>query len=209
MNGSVSKSTLQRLPLYCTYLKSVRNIPPETISATAIAAAMRLNDVQVRKDLASVSTSGRPKIGYVKRELLAELESYLGYDDVTNAVLVGAGRLGSALYEYEGFEDYGLHIVAAFDLPEAARKSRLSKPVLPLDKLSGLCERLSVHIGIITVPTLMAQEICDLLVQSGVRGVWNFAPTHLLTPEDVIVQNVNMASSLAVLSGRLKENFGA
>lgn len=209
MNGSVSKSTLQRLPLYCAYLKSVRDVPPETISATAIAAAMRLNDVQVRKDLASVSTSGKPKIGYVKRELLAELESYLGYDDVTNAVLVGAGRLGGALYEYEGFEDYGLHIVAAFDLPEAARQSRLSKPVLALDKLPGLCERLSVHIGIITVPTPMAQEICDLLVQSGVRGVWNFAPTHLLTPEDVIVQNVNMASSLAVLSGRLKENFGA
>ena len=99
---SVSTQTLQRLPLYLNYLRSLPDDTPENISATAIADALRLGDVQVRKDLASVSSGGRPKVGYVTRDLTADLERFLGYHDVDTAVLVGAGNLGRSLLSYGG-----------------------------------------------------------------------------------------------------------
>lgn len=112
---SVSTQTLQRLPLYLNYLRSLPKGKSENISATAIADALRLGDVQVRKDLALVSSGGRPKVGYVTRELTSDIENFLGYHDVETAVLVGAGDLGHSLLSYDGFSGYGLEIAAAFD----------------------------------------------------------------------------------------------
>lgn len=111
---SVSKQTLQRLPMYLSYLKSMQGAA-KYISATAIAEALNMNHVVVRKDLASISSSGRPKVGYVREGLIQELEIFLGYDNTQDAVLVGAGQLGKALLAYSGFVEYGLNIVAAFD----------------------------------------------------------------------------------------------
>ncbi|MEG1017876.1 MAG: redox-sensing transcriptional repressor Rex, partial [Oscillospiraceae bacterium] len=112
---SVGKRTLVRLPLYLSYLRSADIIKQHNISATAIANALCLNQVQVRKDLAKVSGRGKPKVGYETHELVARLEQFLGYDNVDSAVLVGAGHLGKALLSYDGFSQYGLKIVAAFD----------------------------------------------------------------------------------------------
>ena len=110
----VSKQTLQRLPVYLSYLKGLREAP-KYISATAIAEALNMNHVVVRKDLASISSSGRPKVGYVREDLIYELEGFLGYDNTQDAVLVGAGQLGKALLAYDGFVEYGLNILAGFD----------------------------------------------------------------------------------------------
>lgn len=204
----VSKQTLQRLPAYLNYLRKPGPEPKKYVSATMIAEALGLNDVVVRKDLASVSSLGRPKVGYARAELIRELEQFLGYDNSQDAVLVGAGKLGQALLSYSGFPQYGLNILAGFDCDPALMGTEVAgKRILSMDKLPGLCRRVGVHIGIITVPGEHAQEVCDQLIDSGILAVWNFANAHLSVPEGILVQNENMAVSLALLSNHLKEVF--
>jgi len=206
MTPNISKHTLQRLPMYLSYIQGLPEDAPKNISATTIAEALQLNDVQVRKDLASVSSSGKPKVGYNVKDLIAELEAFLGYNDIDNAVIVGAGSLGKALLNYSGFKAYGLNIIAAFDLCEEPTEFQ-GKTVFPIAQLGSFCRKVNVHIGIITVPASSAQEICDLLVESGIRAIWNFAPVHLVVPDGILVQNENMASSLALLSNHLREQM--
>ena len=205
---SVSKQTLQRPPQYLNFLKSMPRTGAANISATAIADALGLGDVQVRKDLALVSSGGRPKVGYDADRLIADLERFLGYDDVTSAVIVGAGDLGRALLGYGGFAAYGIELMAAFDRDAALAGQNIhGKPVFPAERLKELCGRMQIRIGIIAVPAEEAQQVCDALVESGVRGIWNFAPVNLSVPENVLVQNEDIAVSLAVLSKRLAQKL--
>ncbi len=205
----ISKQTIRRLPYYLGYLKTLDLSIHETISATMIAEALQLNQVQVRKDLAGICSLGRPKIGYVTRELIQEIDHYLGYDNAEKAVIVGAGRLGKALLSYEGFKAYGLNIVAAFDKdPKLANTDENGKTIYPMKKLeNSWCRKMNIPIGIITVPAPAAQEACDALIESGVLAIWNFAPTHLNVPENILIQSENMASSLAVLSKHLNQKI--
>jgi redox-sensing transcriptional repressor len=204
----ISKAVLKRLPGYLAYLKS---IPEEGsspyISATALANALGMGEVQVRKDLAMVSDGGRPKIGYLRERLIDDIEQFLGYDNTTDAVLIGAGKLGLALMGYRGFEEYGLNILAAFDQAPAASFTDEGKPILPMSRLEGFCRENKVLMGIITVPAEAAQEVCDQLISSGIKAIWNFAPVHLDVPEKTLVQAENMATSLAVLSMHLQNHI--
>lgn len=204
---SVSMQTLQRLPIYLSYLKSLQDAS-KYISATGIAEALNMNHVVVRKDLASISGSGRPKVGYVREDLIRELESFLGYDNTQDAVLVGAGQLGKALLAYGGFVQFGLNILAGFDTDPLTVNTEVGgKMILPMDRLESLCRRMKVRIGIITVPGEHAQAVCNLLIKSGILAVWNFSNVHLDVPEGILVQDENMAVSLALLSNHLKERF--
>lgn len=210
VNRSISKQTLLRLPLYLNYMKQLGENAPEHISATTISEALRLNHVVVRKDLAAVSSAGKPKIGYVTADLIAQLEDFLGYNDVDDAIIVGAGKLGRALLTYGGFKECGMNIIAAFDVDDTLYEEDYSgKRVLPMDKLMDLCKRLKVRIGIIAVPAENAQAICNLLVESGILAIWNFAPVHLDVPEGVLVHHENLAASLALLSKQLREKLDA
>ena len=202
---TISIHAFRRLPQYYNYLKLLRNAGVEQVSAPIIAKKMGLNEVQVRKDLAAVSErGGKPRTGFNVIELLRDIGRYLGYDNIQDAVLVGAGYLGSALLSYKGFEEYGVKIVAAFDNnDECVGSENFSRIIYPVDKLPDLCKRLNVRIGIITVPGESAQEICDLMVKSGIQVIWNFAPVHLLAAKEIFVQNENMAVSLALLSQHL------
>lgn len=204
MDKKISKSVLKRLPGYHAYLKSLQNLDSPYISATAIANALDMGEVQVRKDLAIVSDGGRPKVGYVRERLIEDIEQFLGYDNTTDAILVGAGRLGQALLGYNGFDEYGLNILAAFDIrPETKRKDS-GKPILPLDQMIPFCKEHKILMGIITVPTEFAQEACDRMIQAGIKAIWTFAPKHLEVPDHVMVHNENMANSLAILSMHLQ-----
>ena len=204
---SVSMQTLSRMPVYLNYLRTLPE-PGAYISAKAIADALSLGEIQVRKDLSAASDGGKPKLGYAVSGLIRDIEKFLGCGDVNDAVLVGAGRLGRALMGYSGFERYGMNIVAAFDDdPGAVGMDASGKQVFPMEKLSDLCRRMNVRIGIITVPADSAQAVCDRLVESGVLAVWNFAPTHLNAPEHILIRSENMAASLAVLSKHLKDGM--
>lgn len=200
----ISKSVLKRLPGYLSYLKSLSAESSPYISATALANALGMGEVQVRKDLAMVSDGGRPKIGYLRESLIEDISQFLGYDNTTDAILVGAGKLGQALLGYSGFEAYGLNILAAFDVAPFSDHTDEGKPVYPISQLESFCWTNSVLMGIITVPAKYAQEVCDQLVRCGIKAIWNFAPTHLDVPGNILVQNENMATSLAVLSMHLQ-----
>ncbi len=202
----VSKSVLKRLPGYLAYLKSM----PDTathISATALAGALGMGEVQVRKDLAMVSDGGRPKIGYLRESLIDDIEQFLGYDNTTDAVLIGAGKLGQALMGYKGFDEYGLNILAAFDVEPKMEVTEEGKPVYHISKLESFCRKNKVLMGIITVPGEHAQAVADQLIGCGIKALWSFAPAHLEVPGHILVQYENMATSLAVLSMHLQAHI--
>ena len=205
--ATVSKATIGRLPAYHRYLKEKQAEGERTISSTAIAEDLHLNAVQVRKDLALISSvAGKPKRGFDVEDLIADIDRFLGYDNVSDAVLVGAGGLGSALVGYGGFKNYGLNIVAAFDSsPSLVGTTLHGVHVFDVGELTRLVRRLNVRIGILTVPKEAAQGAADALVSGGVRAIWNFAPVHLSLPADIAVKNEDMAASLAILSKRLAE----
>ena len=200
----ISKAVLKRLPGYLAYLKSMPEDAPANISATALANALGMGEVQVRKDLAMVSDGGRPKIGYLRQSLIEDIEQFLGYDNTTDAVLIGAGKLGQALMGYRGFDEYGLNILAAFDANPQMDRSEEGKPIYHISKLESFCRTHKVLMGIITVPAEAAQEVADQLIAGGIKAIWNFAPAHLDVPPNTLVQYENMATSLAVLSVHLQ-----
>ena len=200
----ISKSVLKRLPGYLAFLKSIPEGSSPYISATSLANSLGMGEVQVRKDLAMVSDGGRPKIGYLREGLIEDIEQFLGYDNTTDAVLIGAGKLGQALLGYSGFEAYGLNILAAFDVAPSIDMTEEGKPIMHIDKLESFCRTHKVLMGIITVPAKHAQSVCDQLIRCGIKAIWNFANTHLEVPDNILVQNENMATSLALLSMHLQ-----
>lgn len=203
----VSKATIARLPAYLRYLKEKQANGEKVISSTAIAEDMRLNAVQVRKDLALISSvAGKPKLGFEIYDLIEDINRFLGYDNTTDAVIVGVGGLGKALLGYVGFRNYGLNIVAAFDNDKNLIGKKIgSVTVQSADKVQEFVRTMSVKIGIICVPKDFAQSVADELVGGGVRAIWNFAPAHLQLSEKIAVKNEDMAGSLAILSKRLEQ----
>lgn len=206
---SFSKNQLQRYPIYLKYFKSLAEAGVEDISSPKIAKELGYSEEQIRKDLQAVSDeAGRPKKGRSVSKLIETLESFLGYRDSTTAVLIGTGHLGGALLNYPNFNEMGLSIIAGFDVDPAKIGTTIGgKEVFPLEKLPNLLPRLNAHIVIITVPASSAQEVADTAVAAGALAIWNFAPTHINVPSNVVMENVNLASSLAVLSHRLNSSL--
>ena len=200
----IPKATLGRIPLYINYLRDTSDGGSATISATKIAKGLSLGEVQVRKDLAIICGCGKPKIGYDRNHLLRDLESHMGTSGFTNAVLVGAGKLGRALLDYDGFDDFGIRILSGFDCNEKAIKISNGKTVLSIKDIESYCLENNVKIGIITVGQGSAQEVCDKLVACGIEAIWNFAPCALTVPEDVVLKQENLALSLAYLNSLIK-----
>ena len=199
---SVSKATLGRLPYYLQYLRAIPKNNNEYVSATTIAKELSLGEVQVRKDLNSISGAGRPKVGYSVKDLIESIENALGYSNLAKAIIVGAGKLGQALLNFEGFNEYGVEISAAFDLVEK-EKSKQHKEVYPMTQFESFCKSNNIKIGIITVNENAAQQVCDLMLKNNIKAIWNFTPKKLNVPKDVLVQQENLALSLAHLNNQL------
>ncbi len=196
----LTKATLSRLPLYIEYVSALPN-ECEYISSSAIAKALELGEVQVRKDLNMLSGAGKPKIGYKRQSLLKRLNGYIESNKQVNAVIFGAGKLGKALLDYRGFEKYGLKISVAFEKDvNLIGKSENGKEILDADTFEEYSKNNSVTVGIIAVPFGVAQGVADRLVKEGVKTIWNFAPIRLKVPKGVTVQQEDMALSLAYLS---------
>jgi len=207
-NSPMSILLYNRLLSYLRYMKQLPQDGFENISSAVIASALGIHDVQVRKDLALVSDGGKPKVGHITKDLIADLEHFLGHDNYTDAVLVGAGNLGKAFLSYENFKQYGLKIVAAFDIaPDLTGIAINGVQVLDAGKITDICRRLNIHVGIITVPAPCAQEACDKLTEGGVRAIWNFSPVTLNVPQGIIIKNEDMAASLAMLTRQLAESI--
>ena len=202
--ASIPKATLGRIPTYIQYLRDLPDEVDVTISATKIARGLSLGEVQVRKDLAMISGCGKPRIGYDRASLIRDLEHHLGAQSLTNAVLVGVGKLGRALLDYASFEEFGVKIVAGFDCNESILQISKDKSVLPIKDIEAFCAENDVKIGIITVGQGSAQEVFDRLVACGIKAIWNFAPCSLSVPDGVILKQENLALSLAHLNSQIK-----
>jgi redox-sensing transcriptional repressor len=203
---SFPEPTLRRLPVYHNFIKKVAESGVEYVSCTQIADALGLVPIQVRKDLELTGTVGKPKVGYPAEVLMKSIEAFLGWHNATDAFLVGVGNLGAALLGYPGFQEHGLNIVAGFDADPLKEGTCIKgKKVFSIKKMPALIKRMNIKIGILAVPAAHAQATADLMVQSGIQGIWNFAPLRISVPEHVIVQHENLASSLAVLSSKLKK----
>lgn len=204
---SVSVALFQRMPEYLKALRGMRESGVKTVSSAALSKVVKLNPSVIKKDLsyASVET-GKPRIGYSVSGLIAGIEAFLGYNDPKNAILVGVGKLGQALMGYKGFAEYGLNILAGFDVnPEVIGKTINGKNVLPVDVLRDEIAKLNIKIAVLATPQDFAQNITDTLVSAGIRAIWNFTPAHIIVPGTVALKNENMAASLAVLSNQLQE----
>lgn len=200
MRSDIPVTCLQRLPVYLNYLKSLGG-GEEYISSGAIARALNMGEVLVRKDLAYTSAQGRTRVGYNRDELVAALEDYLGCNNKKNAAIFGAGGLGHALLSYGGFINYGIEIVAAFDNDPGKIGTEISgKPVYDVSEAKAGVEGLGVELAVICVPATHAQEVADVLVGCGVKAILNFAPVLLKVPDGFNVRNIDLAANLAILS---------
>ncbi|MCE1189624.1 MAG: redox-sensing transcriptional repressor Rex [Ignavibacteria bacterium] len=198
--------TLRRLPLYHQVLIQLKERGVKEVSSTTIANELKLDSVQVRKDIEHVQIVGKPRIGFNIDELILAIEKYLNWDNLTEAFLVGSGHLGFALAGYKNFAKYGLNIIAAFDNdPEKIGTTVHGIPVLDPLKIPDLARRMHIHIGVLAVPAEAAQENADLLIEGGIKGIWNFAPTQIKAPFGIVVENAQLTASLSFLKRKLTE----
>jgi redox-sensing transcriptional repressor len=210
---AIAEASLRRLPLYHRFLQEITTSPTSTpeatyVSCSAIARALDLDPTQVRKDIEATGIVGKPKVGYPLPALIRWIEDFLGWNNSKEAFLVGAGSLGSALMGYEKFRQFGFNIIAAFDTdPYKVGQTIHGKDVLHLEKLLDLAQRMHIHLGVIATPAVAAQKVADLMVEGGIRAIWNFAPVHLRVPPFVILQNEDLYHSLASLSFKLERRL--
>ena len=205
---SIPIPTIKRFPSYLRILNQAKEMGKTYISATNLAEELGLNPIQVRKDISSTGIEGKPKIGFDIEELTQYITHVLGWDNTTDALIVGAGNLGSAIARYDGFASYGLKIVAIFDKStEKIGTTVGSFTVKSMESLNRFITENRISIAVITVPASQAQAVCDLLVKCGIRGIWNFAPKDLKVPDSVVVQRTDLATSFAVLSVKLRRKI--
>ena len=199
--SSLPLPTIRRYPIYLRCIREMMAAGDLHISSAVVADRLGLDPVLTRKDLAMSGVIGKPRRGYPAQKLLDAINHALGWDSTTDAVLVGVGSLGNALLGYSGFEEQNLSICAAFDAhPGTIGRTFHGVKVRPMEDLPRLVGRLGLRLGILTVPSAAAQECADQLVAAGIRGIWNFTAVQLAVPEGVVVQSVDLAQSLAVLS---------
>lgn len=202
--SEIGDRMVKRFPLYLRVLREMAERGDIYASGAVVAKALSLDPIVVRKDLSQTGVRGKPRLGFPVGEIINAIENYLGWDAPTEAVLAGAGRLGSALLGYPGFRDQGFKILAAFDVNPKRRNLISGIPVYPASQITETVRRLKVVLGILTVPADQAQSVADALVAGGVRGIWNFTPVQISVPPEVIIKREDLAASLAVLSHRLR-----
>ncbi len=201
---AVPEPTVRRMPQYLHLVRALREKGDMYVSAPVIARMLGLDPTQVVKDMAYTGVSGKTRIGFSTEELQLALEDFLGYNRKHEAFLVGAGYLGSALIQYQGFREAGMKIVAAFDTDKRKFGTEIQGvPVFSLEKFRDLASRLHISIGIITTPAGAAQSVADLMVVWGIKAIWNFAPVALKVPDQIIVQDTHIYANLAVIINKL------
>ena len=197
----IPRKTIYRLSLYLRCLHRLKSNGIQTVSSDALAHAAGVKSTQLRKDLTYFGQFGTRGLGYDAEQLSKMITDLLGTNSLQPVILVGVGNLGLALLTYRGFEREGFEIIAAFDIePYRKREKRPELTIYPLDKLSAIIRDKRVKMAILTVPAPAAQEVTNVLVSHGITGILNFAPIVLSVPEDVMVNNVNLAMELENLS---------
>ena len=201
----VPEPTLRRLPWYLAYAKLARQQGETHLSSTQIAQKIGIDAAQVAKDFSFVTVSGKTRVGYEIEELITTLDQFLGFTNCHKAFLFGAGSLGSSLLHDNGLTQYGLEVVAAFDIKVELVGTQINRiPIQHLDRFMEIQAQTGVQIGILTVPVDQAQEVADIMIAGGIKAIWNFTPFRIRVPEDIVVQNTSLYAHLAVMFNRLR-----
>lgn len=195
----IPRKTIYRLSVYLRCLQRLKGNAIRTVSSEALATVAGVKPTQLRKDLTYFGQFGTRGLGYDVEQLTKMISVLLGTTSLQPVILVGVGNLGRALLSYRGFEQEGFEIVGAFDVAPKQSK-RLPIPLFGMDKITEFATKRSVKMAILTVPATAAQEVANTLIQAGITGILNFAPLVLQVPEDVMVNNVNLAIELENLS---------
>mgnify|MGYP001942155558 FL=1 len=201
--NQVPEPVLRRLPWYLAYIKLLQVRGKEVVSSTYIARSIGIDPSLVAKDLSYVNIVGKTRVGYSTDEMVEVLGKFLGFVDQHKAYVFGCGNLGAALIRDKGLYQYGLDIVAGFDTSHSViGDDSLGVPIYDMAELDQHLDE-GVQIGVLTVPVEYAQEVTDRLVESGLRAIWNFTPFRIAVPDDVVVENLSMYASLAVMFNRV------
>jgi len=197
----IPRKTIYRLSIYLRCLARLKENSIGTVSSEALAKAAGVKPTQLRKDLAYFGTFGTRGLGYDVAELSGKISDELGTSSLQPVILIGVGNLGLALLSYRGFEKEGFEIIAAFDTaPGRRRDKEIKQPILGMDGLKQFVQENTVKMAILSVPAAAAQAVANRLIEAGVMGILNFSPIVLAVPEDVMVNNVNLAIELENLS---------
>ncbi|MGN0906896.1 MAG: redox-sensing transcriptional repressor Rex [Bullifex sp.] len=200
--------TVKRFPSYLRILHACQEKGDVYISATVLAEELGLKPIQVRKDISYTGLEGKPKVGFEIRELIKVLNHVLGWDNTSEAVIIGAGNLGSALARYAGFKAYGLKMAGIFDNDRRKIGKNIgSLTVLSMDDLAAFIHEHRIVTAVITVPASVAQEVADFLMAEGIKAIWNFAPIDLKVLPSVALQRTDLATALAVLSVKMQNKL--
>lgn len=206
INDLIPEPALRRLPWYLAYVSGLRSKGVEYVSSTQISRDLSVDSSQIAKDLSFLKIKGKTRIGYEVATLEHELQDFLGFRKSHNALIVGVGSLGGALILDSGLSQFGLNIVAGFDVKEdLIGRTICDIPVFNVDELKMRRQQFSSEIGIITVPVEHAQEVADKLIDAGVKALWNFTPMRISVPENIVVQNTSIYAHLAVMYNRLAD----
>lgn len=196
--------TIRRLPWYLSYVRMLDNLHVEYVSSTQISKELNVQSSQIAKDLSFLNIRGKTRIGYEVHSLVEELEDFLGFNRQHDAVVIGTGSLGAALMQDRGLENYGLNIVAGFDVrSEVIGKQLGGLPVFDIRELASWQSEHHVSIAILTVPVERAQETADLVISSGMTALWNFTPYRIKAPDDVVIANTSIYAHLAIIYNRM------
>ena len=206
LRAEIPRKAIYRLSVYLRCLQRLKQNDIRTVSSEALAKAARVKSTQLRKDLTYFGQFGTRGLGYDVEQLNKMISDLLGTTSLQPVILVGVGNLGLALLSYKGFEQEGFEIIAAFDMePGRKREKTVSTPIYPMERLPEIVEKRRVKMAIITVPAGEAQEVTNNLIDAGVAGILNFAPIVLHVPDEVMVNNVNLASELENLSDCIQQ----
>jgi redox-sensing transcriptional repressor len=197
----IPRKTVYRLSIYLRCLARLKDNKIQTVSSETLAKVAGVKPTQLRKDLTYFGQFGTRGLGYDVAELSKMISDELGTTSLQPVILVGVGHLGLALLSYRGFEKEGFEIVAGFDLdPQRRRDKQISQPILKMDDMADFVRDHKIRMAILTVPAVVAQEVANGLVSCGIMGILNFSPLVLNVPEEVMVNNVNLAIELENLS---------
>lgn len=203
----VPEPTLRRLPWYLSNIKLLKERGEHYVSSTQISKDINVDASQIAKDLSYVKISGRTRVGYEIDELIRVLEEFLGFTNMHKAFLFGAGSLGRALLGDSGLHQFGLEIVAAFDVnPRLVGTQVNDIPIFHTKDFPQKMQEYDVNIGVLTVPINIAQQVTDEMIAGGIKAVWNFTPFRIRVPEHIVVQNTSLYAHLAVMFNRLNFN---
>jgi len=198
--SDIPRKTIYRMSLYLRCLQRLIQNGIQTVSSDALAQAAGVKPTQLRKDLTYFGQFGRRGLGYEVEQLAKMISDHLGSSSLQPVILIGVGNLGRALLTYRGFEKEGFEIVAAFDERPERVRDELKVPIYGMKDLSRVIEEEEVRMAILCVPSQAAQLVANNLIESGITGILNFAPVVLMAPDEVIVNNVNLAIELENLS---------